>query len=247
MPAAPAPTPPTLLCLPFAGGSVAVYYPWIKALAPDWKVVPLELPGRGARYREPLVHELDAAIDSLLPHVRAHADGQWALFGHSLGAMLAYELAQTLAASAQPPSLLVTSGRNAPSEPLEIEPVYHLPDRELLEAVRSFGGTAPADAEEEALLSLFVPILRADLRISETYVRPERHGPLPCPVLSFVGREDRLASAVRTSSWARETAAGFRLVEHDGGHFAVFESHFAPTLRQLLVSALNDRDSSPSR
>lgn len=226
-----------LLCLPHAGGSITTFRGWDAALAPDWEVIPLELPGRGARYTEPLPQGQRHAVDSLVPRMAPHSHGPWALFGHSLGALLAFELAHAATRWGRPPSLIVISGRNGPSERSEIPPLHGLGDDELLATLREFGGM-PGDSEvSEDLLTLFLPILRTDLRIAETYVRAERE-PLGVPVVSLVGRDDRLCSRDRVKAWGRETRAAARVVEHDGGHFAVYEPAFQATLRDVLAAGL---------
>lgn len=230
---------PALLCLPHAGASIAKFRPWVSALAPQWEVVPLELPGRGARYSEPLATDLTEAVDSLLPLVTPRARRPWVLLGHSLGAVLAFELAQAAARLDRSPSMLITSGRNGPTLPQELPPLHGLDDRALLTGLRSYGGM-PADEEvPDELLEVFLPILRADLRLAEQYRRPGHHPPLTCPVVSFVAQDDRLCRPERVATWRRETVAWARVVEHPGDHFALYEPRFVSTLRGVLASALN--------
>jgi medium-chain acyl-[acyl-carrier-protein] hydrolase len=236
----PLPCPPpggpplTLFCLPHAGGSALAFGRWRRALPPDVRVVPLELPGHGARFREPLVDSLDPLIAGLLREVRAAGVPRYAVFGHSLGALLAYELARALVAAGHPaPRALLVAGRNGPAEPLSHRPIHALPDAAFVAALERLGGVPPTPAGGPGLLRAYLPALRADLRLAETYTR--RPGPpAHFPIAAFAGREDPLTDPRAVLGWSRETTAAFELTLMPAGHFFLDRPDFTAAVSDCL-------------
>ncbi|MFL6136591.1 MAG: thioesterase II family protein [Frankiaceae bacterium] len=228
---------PALLCLPHAGASAAWYAAWRRSLDDCVDVVPVELPGRGRRHREPPSTSVPELVDSVRCAAHDRADGPVILYGHSLGALLAYELAHDLAAAGRPPALLVVSGRNAPSRVSERPPVHHLPDDELVEAIGDYAGTPREVLADRQLLDPFLPQLRADLRAAETY-RYRARDPLAVPLLVLQGRDDLLVSADGVRAWREETVRECDVVWCTGGHFFHQQRGFAAeTLRPRLLSS----------
>ncbi|MGH3865078.1 MAG: thioesterase II family protein [Pseudonocardiaceae bacterium] len=167
----PATDPVQLFCLPHAGGSALAYRRWDTRTPSDVLVRPVELPGHGARMREPLVGEFDRLVSALAEEISAQIGGRYALFGHSFGALLAFELARTLRHHVGEPVILLVSGRNGPSLPAA-EPLLHaLSEDPLLRGLSAFGGTDERVLADPDLRALFLPIIRADLRLAETYRR----------------------------------------------------------------------------
>jgi medium-chain acyl-[acyl-carrier-protein] hydrolase len=214
------PTPAIpLLCFPHAGGSAAVFRPWREAFGRVADVVPVEIAGHGARRGEPLPLTLEDALTTAWPALSGPAEGDYALFGHSLGALYAFEAARRLA---RPPRLLAVSGRNAPARPAELPECHRLPDDQFARHLASFGGIPAEIRDDPDLMRFFLPVLRADMRIAERYVRGEGE-PLDCPVMVFRGERDPLASAAGVAAWARETTRRCEVVRLPGGHFSLWE------------------------
>jgi medium-chain acyl-[acyl-carrier-protein] hydrolase len=226
--------PLTLFCLPHAGGSALVFRRWRTVLPPEVRVVPLELPGHGGRFREPLLESLEPLVAGLLRKARAEAPSRYAVFGHSLGALLGYELVRALVASGNPPpDALLVAGRNGPAEPLSHRPIHALPDGAFVTALDRLGGMPRAMAEQPDLLRAYLPALRADLRIAETYGR--RPGPpADFPIAAFAGRRDPLTEPRAVLGWARETTAAFELSLIPGGHFFLDRPDFTAALSGYL-------------
>ena len=222
-----------VFCVPYAGGGPGVFRDWHPHLEGSVELWAAELPGRGRRLREPpsagilpAAAELERALWPLL-------DRPYVLFGHSMGALVAYELARRLAAAGRPPLRLVVSGSPAPGEPRGLPPVAGLGDYELLDAVQPLGGLPDPVLDEPELLEIVLPILRADLVACERYV--ESAGPpLPCPITALAGDRDRLASAASMEPWAARTVADFRLERFAGGHFFL-ESARVAVVRSVAV------------
>jgi medium-chain acyl-[acyl-carrier-protein] hydrolase len=229
--------PLTLYCLPHAGGSAAPYQRWRSLVPPGVTVHPLELPGHGGRLREPPVQRMDLLVAELVRVIDARPGQRFALFGHSFGALLSYELTRRLHQRGTPPALLLVAGRNGPSEPLSHRPIHHLPHDEFLTALRRFGGMPEVLLQQPALLKVYVPALRADLRITETYVRAP--GPaLDIPVCAFAGRRDVLTDPAGMLAWQRETTRAFDLALVPGQHFFLEEPEFHSALAHRLARAV---------
>lgn len=218
-----------LLCLPYAGGSARVYLPWSRPLADVADVVPLELPGRGGRVRELPCDRMGPLLDDLQPRVAAAAaEGPVALFGHSLGAAIAYELSRRVRSA-----LLLVSAYRAPHLPLRERRITQLPDGDFLACLRELGGT-PAEAfDSPELMRLLLPVLRADFALSEGYGRAAGD-PLECPITAFGGIRDPDVSAAELSAWREHTVGRCRVQLFDGDHF------YLHTAQPQLIDAIRD-------
>jgi medium-chain acyl-[acyl-carrier-protein] hydrolase len=222
-----------LFCLPYAGGAASAYRSWDAELAPDVEVCPVQLPGRGSRFREPAFRRLADLVPALAGGLAPLLDRPFALFGHSMGAVVGFELARELRRRGAPaPALLAVSGRQAPRRPEPEPPFAHLPDAEFLEEVRRrYDGIPPEVLAEEELLRLLLPTLRADIEALESHAySPE--GPLACPISCFGGEDDPHVSVADLEAWRDETSATVTVRTFRGGHFFV-ESSRSEILRAL--------------
>ncbi|MGA8116120.1 MAG: alpha/beta fold hydrolase [Actinocatenispora sp.] len=211
---------PLLLCFPYAGGSaVRIYREWIKPMAGDAEVVPVELPGRGSRLVEPLLTRIDAITDDVLTKVLPRLDRPYALFGHSLGALVAFELARRLEHRyARPAMHLFVSGHDAPHLTSQKHDDYLLPEDEFRARLRELAGTPEEVLADEDLLGLLVPIIRADFEAADTY--EYRAGPkLTCPVTVYGGSDDPEAPPDTLPQWAEQTLAPTEVRVLPGNHF----------------------------
>lgn len=222
-----------LICVPYAGGGPAAFQGWSELLPDVVEPWFLRLPGREARFRETPRTEVAGLVKEAAAVLAPALAGPYALFGHSLGALLAFELARELhrSAGAEPVHLTV-SARAAPHLPQRHAVVHRLPDEEFLEALdRRFQAIPPAVRDDARLRDLYLPVLRADVTLLETY----EHVPAPpvsCPVTAYGGSEDPEFRAGDLEGWGRHTAAGFRLRTFPGGHF------FLTAQRAALVDDL---------
>lgn len=215
------------MCLPHAGAGSLAYFHWAGDFGADVEVCAVQLPGRENRLRERAIDELGRLLPRLVeglgPTLRR---GPFALFGHSFGALLAFELTRELRRrGAALPRALIVSGRGAPALGAVTDPIGGIADDdEFLAALdRRYGGIPAAIRGERELLALMLPTLRADLRIAEAHeYRAEE--PLPLPIMALGGIDDPAVDEASLSGWARETSAGFALRRFRGGHFFVQES-----------------------
>ncbi|WP_438283993.1 thioesterase II family protein [Pseudomonas alabamensis] len=214
-----------LLCLPYSGASAMVYSRWRRTL-PAWvRVTPVELPGRGARLGEPLQTDLAALARQLAEEVRHHAQPPYAVLGHSLGALLAFELVYALRAlGCPPPVALFASGTAAPTRREGYDGAnWREPksDAELIDELRTLQGTPEEVLANEELMSLTLPVLRADFLLCGRYAYRQRPL-LQCPVHVFGGEQDK-ANEAQLRAWGQESAGDFSLSLFPGGHFFIHE------------------------
>ncbi|MGV9767015.1 thioesterase II family protein [Micromonospora tulbaghiae] len=210
--------PMLLYCVPHAGGGGSFFRPWRAVLEPYLGVCPVVLPGRESRLSEPPYTSIEHVVPPLAAAISAHADRPYALFGHSMGAVVAYETARRLSAGPGGPARLFVSGRRAPHLPARRPDRHTLGADEFLPAVAALGGTPDEVLRRHDLMALFLPGLRADFAVNETY-RQLPGPPLRCPVSAFTGDADPEVDVVEMRSWAEVTSAGFSLRVFSGGHF----------------------------
>ncbi|MGA5301851.1 thioesterase II family protein [Nucisporomicrobium flavum] len=223
-----------LVCLPYAGGAAAAYRAWHQLAPGHVEVCPVELPGRGLRMGEepyrrlpPLVEGLADALDPLL-------DRPFALFGHSMGGLIAFELARLLRRRGRPePSHLFVSASPAPDRPRE-PTVHDAPDAELKARLQAFNGTPAEVLDNEELMELALPVIRADFAVLETYEFAEEP-PLDTPLTVFGGVDDRTVRPDDLVGW-REHATTVDLRMLPGDHFFIDE--LAPELIGMITTRI---------
>ncbi|ABC36167.1 thioesterase II family protein [Burkholderia thailandensis] len=208
-----------LFCFHYAGATASIFRTWPGGL-PDWvEVVAVQLPGREYRLGEPLIEQAEPIVEALADVVPPLLDLPYAFFGHSMGALIAFDLAHLLRARGfAQPLLFVASGRSAPRFRWRDAGIQTLPDDAFIAAVRDYNGTPEALIADPALRDLWLPRLRADLTISATY-RYVESTPLDCPMLVLHGSNDGLVSDAGLSGWLAETIGAVRYVGFSGGHF----------------------------
>jgi len=225
-----------LFCFPYAGGSALMFRTWSNALPADVEVCPVQLPGRSARLMERPFTDLSRLIEVLAQALAPLLDKPFAFFGHSLGALIGFELARRLRRQygVNPVRLLVSAGR-PPQVPHRGAPIHNLPRKEFLAELRRLDGTLAEVFEHEELLEIILPLLRADFAVYETYVY-SNEAPLNCPISTFGGLEDREISASDLEAWRDQTTAAFSLRMLPGDHF--FLNTHQPLLLRILSQEL---------
>jgi surfactin synthase thioesterase subunit len=226
-----------LLCLPHAGGSAPFYRPVAQALNPRVEVLAVQYPGRQDRRRERPIGSIVELADSVAAAALDVLDRPFAIFGHSMGASLSYEVGVRLEAAGRVPSRVFASGRRAPST-VRDEKVHQRDDNGLIAELRRLSGTAQQIFGDEELMRMVLPAIRNDYRAAETY----RHagGPrLSCPITALTGMSDPKATLAEVRAWADHTDDEFELRTYPGGHFFLLD-HAAEVIR-LIDDRLRER------
>ncbi|WP_157195593.1 beta-ketoacyl synthase N-terminal-like domain-containing protein, partial [Nocardia tenerifensis] len=222
-----------LFCLPYSGGGASIFRGWQRDL-PAWvDVLPVLLPGREERAGEPPLADLDALADAIADALRPHLDAPFALFGHSLGGLLAYQVALRLHRDgARAPVALLVAGLTAPHR-LAPDPMHEYSDERLLDWVFEMGGTPAELRDDPELMRAALPVLRADVTMFCTY-RHRPAAPLTCPIAVFSGRDDTIAPAEDAQVWGELTDSTVRTQVLPGGHFFV-RTHRRELTRMLTA------------
>ncbi|MDQ3802673.1 MAG: alpha/beta fold hydrolase [Acidobacteriota bacterium] len=233
-----------LLCFPHAGGGASSFNGWRLAL-PDWvELVKAQLPGREDRRDSPPHTRVEGLLPELFPHVETLLDRPLALYGHSMGALVAFEVARELRRRGHTPLALFVSGRRAPHRPLPpFHAMHDLPEQALVERVLSLGGMLPEVLGNRRWRDHYLPTIRADLRLSDVYTyRPEPG--IECPLHAFLGRDDNLVVREDWERWEEVAAGEFTRDLLPGGHFFSREAQveLIAKLTTIIEGALNRSD-----
>jgi medium-chain acyl-[acyl-carrier-protein] hydrolase len=205
-----------LLCFPSAGAGALSYRSWLSAFPADVEVIPVELPGRGARIKEALYSDARMLANTLISELASYLERPYAMFGHSVGALLAYEVAR--AAKTDPIHLFV-SARHSPDYLCAARTSHDLPDDALCQELRSMGGMSEILLREPDIMRLLLPAIRADLSMTETYLPDRVPFVLQCPITAYAGTNDGRVLPAQMEGWSRYTSNTFRLHTMHGGHF----------------------------
>lgn len=223
-----------LICLPHAGGSASYYFPISAELFPSVDVLAVQYPGRGDRIRESSVDNMETLADCIVDALEPWRDLPLALFGHSMGATLAFEVARRLEGDAVPLLALFASGRRAPSRHLT-GTVHLYSDDELMAELKKLNGTDSQLLEDSSVLRLFLPAIRSDYKAIETYVH-QSGSVIKCPIYAFFGDRDTGATLEEVRAWRTHTVSHFELTEFPGGHFYLNEQ--APAVIEIVSKYL---------
>lgn len=210
-----------LFCIPFSGGNAYSYSGFRKYLPADLELCGLELPGRGKRIAEPLLYRVEAMTEDLLRQIDDKIDGRYAIFGHSLGALLAFTLCRTISAKGlNLPGILFLSGQTAASLMVPGEK-YNLDDDELLQLIREMEGTPEELLADPDFLHYFLPVIKADFQSVAAYRHVPSGPAMKIPIAVLLGKQD-LTSKEDASLWQLETESTFSIHQFEGGHFFIF-------------------------
>ncbi|MGH8612918.1 MAG: thioesterase II family protein [Gammaproteobacteria bacterium] len=226
-----------LFCFPYAGGGASAFHAWPQKLPTTVEVCAVHLPGRGNRFRESPFTQLSPLVQTLTDALLPHLTPPFAFFGHSMGALIGFELARQLRRQQRPsPIHLFVSGRGAPQIPPPEPPIHALPEPQFIAELQRFNGTPKEVIEHPELMQLLIPTLRADFAVCENYTYAT-DAPIDCSISAFGGLQDREVSRERLEAWRDQSRASFSLRMFPGDHFFLHtaEPALLETIAQLLV------------
>lgn len=227
-----------LFCFPYAGGSSAIYRPWTRLIHPDIEVVPAALPGREGRLQEPAFTRLEPLVETLTREIFPYLDRPFAFFGHSMGAVISFELARRLRAEhGIEPEHLFVSGRRAPQLSEKDPEIHNLPEPEFIAEVARLNGTPQEVLEHAELMEMLIPMLRADFSVCYTYDYVSG-APLTCSLTALGGTKDEAADHAKLEGWCAQTTGRCRIRMLEGDHFFINQQHTAilPIIAETLLA-----------
>lgn len=209
-----------LFCFPYAGGAASAFRTWTKDIPEDIEICPVQLPGRETRFSEPAFTKFPPLLEAMEPALLPYLDKPFAFFGHSMGALIGFELARYLHDKHDlSPCHFFVSARRAPQLP-EPHPLYNLPEFMFIEELRRLNGTPEAVFKSRELLAILLPILRADFTLCDTY-NYQQAPLLSCPITAFGGTKDQKAQRDELDAWRIHTQREFSLHIFHGHHFFI--------------------------
>ena len=229
-----------LFCIPYAGAGARLFREWQKSLPEEVELCPIELPGRGTRLGEAAVTDMNSLVRPMAEALEPLLGLPYAVLGTSMGALVGFELSRALRRSrGREPAALLAVSQNAPSAPLGRLAARMMSDDELRASLRRFGGMPVEVLDNPRAMRLFLPVLRADYSVVDTY-EYEAGEPLRCPIHLFAGEEDPSVSDEGLKGWRRETSSNVTTHSFAGGHFFFqndepeFLAAVSARLRELL-------------
>lgn len=213
----------TIYCFPFAGGSKYSYREFTANAPTSLNFIPLEWPGRGARFKEPVLNDLDSIVEDAFNNLKDQLDWNqpYAFYGHSMGATVGFLVAQKIAQSSLPKPLhLFFTGRSAPSVKRNLAYFHLLPKAQFIQKIRELGGMPEEILGNSDLMDFFEPILRADFEALEKHdYQPSE--PLDIPIDVVIGTKEDI-SMEQAFAWKKESTAPVQIKKMDGDHFFIF-------------------------
>ena len=231
-----------LFCIPYSGSGTSIFRTWPNDFPAEIEVCAIRLPGRENRLREPPFTQLAPLTEILAQALRPYLDKPFAFFGHSVGALISFDVTRQLRRQGDPePAYLFVSGRRAPQLPIP-EPLAHmLSEVEFRERLHALNGVPESILHDPEMMELFLPTLRADFTIHETYIYTAEP-PFNCPITIFGGLQDREASRAELDAWREHTRHRFKLRMLPGDHFFLHpeQSTLLQAIAQDLLGSLTD-------
>ena len=216
-----------LFSFPYSGAGCSVFYRWSRELPENVELCPVQLPGRENRLSEPPMTDMQRLVEAAAAGLLPYLNKPFAFFGHSMGALLSFELARYLESRLHvTPTHLFVSGHNAPQIPCTRAPIHALPEEQFLVEVCKLNGMASEVIESEELMRLILPILRADFMLCETY-RYQASEPWPCPISALGGSWDRFVTPQGLEAWEEHTKGPFSVHLFPGDHFYIHTNRMA--------------------
>lgn len=230
-----------LICVSYAGGSAQEYRIWKDIISKDIEIIPIALPGHGRRLKEKLLESIDSMVAEVYEHTKSFLNEEYAIFGHSMGAIITHELAVKITEQGLPgPKTLFLSGRHAPHLPTKITKIYNSPEEKLKDRVLEYGGTPAEIFVNPELKDIFIPMLLTDFNAVDKY--DEEFNEQTKPVLEtdfivFTGSDDKLTTE-QLEGWQKYTKNKISLNYFPGGHFFIHDKENITQIIKIIEDKL---------
>lgn len=219
-----------LFIFPYAGGNPAAFSKWTMD---NIELQVAHYPGRGSRFNEPLIKEIETLVQSLSLAIQPFLDKPFAVFGHSMGGLIAFELTRSLRRQRFPqPKMLFVSAHAAPQFRDWNPPLHALPDDEFIAVLQRFKSIPAELLNQPEALKILLPTVRADFEAVETYRFDSNEPPLDIPIIAFGGLNDERVNRERLEGWLLQTTSRFESHRFPGDHF------FIHTARDAVISSI---------
>ncbi|NMM55489.1 thioesterase II family protein [Paenibacillus aquistagni] len=207
-----------IFCIPYAGGSASIFNQWKNKALPGWKVVPVELSGKGSRFAEGPYENMEIAVVDIYKRVVDALSEDYIIYGHSMGALIAYELVQKIRFYDGPPPKHIVFSGCVPPDKFQLTGIDLTSDSEIKQRLLSLGGTPPQIIKNTDLASVFLPIIRADYQLLQRYIF-DKTAPLTEDISIFYGKNDNTVSLNDLMTWDAMTTGKTEYYEFEGNHF----------------------------
>lgn len=225
-----------MFCFPYAGAGGSIFKNWSFSTHKNVGVYPIQYPGRENRLFEPPINNMDVLISEICKQIKNYLDRPYILFGHSLGAKVAFHVAVEMQKSyCCAPGYLVVAGAQAPHIP-ETNPIYNLNDDYIINELRRLGGTPDKILDNKDIMKIFLPTIRADYTLSDNFIYEEKYI-LECPILAIAGKDDSEASENEVYEWKNYTKTSYTYKAISGGHFFI-STHESELLELIAANVL---------
>jgi len=226
-----------LFCLPYAGGSKYSFREFLSYPASNFHLIPIELPGRGARFSENLLTNVEDMVEDIFAQIRDHIDKPYAVYGHSMGSLLGYLLTKKIQSERRMlPLHLFVSGRGGPIVEYN-ESTSSLPQPAFIEKLREIGGSSEEILKDSKLMEFFEPILRSDFKCVENYIY-KKTDPLYVSITCMIGKSEK-TTYEEALKWNLETSKDFKVLQYDGNHFFIYE-HIKSILNTIEITLIKE-------
>lgn len=227
-----------VFAFPYSGAGTSIFFQWSQAFsAQNIELVGVQLPGREDRLLDQPIDDLTVLTEQLAAHIEPLLDKPLVFFGHSLGSLVAFELARALHEKGLSlPQHLIMSAFRSPEQPSRSRALHNLPENELIEELRKYAGTPDEILDTPELMAIFLPALRADFKLHETYVYQNK-APLPCSITTLYGNDDHIVPYETMRNWKDKTSACFKEISYEGDHFFLNQhrANIINTIKDILV------------
>lgn len=215
-----------LFCIPYAGGGASAFYEWSHFFPKEIEVCSIQLPGRENRGMEVPLTNLQQIVEIVAEEIQPLINIPFAFFGHSMGALISFELARTIRQKSNVnPVHLFVSGRHAPQIPCVKQDYHLLPDEQFIQELRSLNGTPEIVLQDAEMMSILLPRLRADFSVCGSY-QYKNDEPFECPITAFGGKNDNGVTYQSLEAWREQTKREFSVCMYPGDHFFLYESKY---------------------